>query len=187
MEMSTLGQIAQILAVVVVLCCAVQERLKSCTEHNQAVKEDAAAAAKLRMAVAAALQPFPRLQAAAGVAGSSSKGRAQQQLLQGLDAAGVAVYVDQLLEELVAAVNAAAAAAGCPAGANGSGASEVEPDSDGSTSEDLEDDEAAGAGGWVVGWVGGTPQLFPAGLLLLTSPCSDRPEMLGVMLSCHRI
>eukprot|EP00775_Hariotina_reticulata_P004051 gene4051-4298_t len=124
---------------------ALAERLKSCTEHNQVVKGNVAAAAKLRMAVAAALQSHPRLQAAAGVSGGSGKVAAQQQLLQGLDAAGVGVYVDQLLGELVAAVNAAAGPRE-RAGRNGAAAAGGEGDG-GSDSDDLQaDHEASGTG-----------------------------------------
>ncbi|KAF8062006.1 pol5 [Scenedesmus sp. PABB004] len=78
------------------------ERINSCAEHSLVVRDDPALAAKLRLALAAALQAA-NLQP--GGAGAGAKARsAGAALLAGLDGAGAAAYVDQLLGEFVAAV-----------------------------------------------------------------------------------
>lgn len=109
-------------------CCSclvaatLQDRITSCAEHSLVAKSDPALAAKLRLAIAAQL-PAANLQQAAAASGTKAKG--QSGLLQGLDAAGVAAYIDQLLEEFVAAVRQAGPTA------NGAAAEGEDSDDDG--------------------------------------------------------
>uniref|UniRef100_A0A383W0H0 Myb-binding protein 1A n=1 Tax=Tetradesmus obliquus TaxID=3088 RepID=A0A383W0H0_TETOB len=105
------------------------DRIRSCAEHSLIAKSNPALAAKLRLALAAQLQSANLQQAAAAAGGSKAKG--QQGLLQGLDAPGVAAYVDQLLQEIVAAL------AQHKAAANGSAAA--------AAAESLEDEDMAEA------------------------------------------
>ncbi|WIA18061.1 hypothetical protein OEZ85_009542 [Tetradesmus obliquus] len=109
------------------------DRIRSCAEHSLMAKSDPALAAKLRLALAAQLQSANLQQAAAAAGGSKAKG--QQGLLQGLDAPGVAAYVDQLLQEFVAAL------AQNKAAANGSAAAAAAA-ADSSEDEDMADAEA---------------------------------------------
>jgi hypothetical protein len=75
-----------------------QDRLSTAADHNLVVQDDPAAAARLRLALAAALQ-------SANLAAPSSKVAKAAKLgpLQGLDAAGVAEYVGQTLQGLLQA------------------------------------------------------------------------------------
>jgi hypothetical protein len=107
-----------------------QDRISSCAEHSLIAKSDPALAAKLRLAIAAQLQSANLQQAASAAGGSKLKG--QQGLLQGLDAAGVAAYVDQLLQEFVAAVGQQKGAV------NGNGAAAAAAD-ESSEDEDMPD------------------------------------------------
>lgn len=109
-------------------------------------RRDAAAAARLRLALAAALQESGLVAAAGGGAGRA--GRAALAPLQGLDAAGVAAYVEQLAAELAAALGEQAAGHGDHrvtanggSGANGS----VDADDGDDDDENNDNDDDAGA------------------------------------------
>lgn len=116
-----------------------QDRLSTAADHSHVVQDDPAAAARLRLALAAALQ-------SANLAAPSSKTAKAAKLgpLQGLDAAGVSDYVNQVLQEVVQEVGQDAQGAqhgkSSPAAANGTAGSHSEEDSD-------EEQEAA-AGMW---------------------------------------
>lgn len=99
-----------------------QDRLSTAADHNLVVQDDPAAAARLRLALAAALQ-------SANLAAPSSKAAKAAKLgpLQGLDAAGVADYVGQTLTDLV---QAAQGLQGKPE-ANGAAGSDEEGSEDG--------------------------------------------------------
>lgn len=109
-----------------------QDRLNTAADHNHIVQDDPAAAARLRLALAAALQSA-NLAAPSGKAAKAAK----QGPLQGLDAAGVSDYVDQMLQGFVQAASgrgqAAAAANGTAHGGSGS-------------DDDSEDEEGGAAG-----------------------------------------
>jgi hypothetical protein len=98
---------------------AKQDRLSTAAEHNQVVQDDPAAAARLRLALAAALQS-----ANLAAPGSKAAKAAKQGPLQGLDAAGVRDYVSQALQDLVQA------AQGAQSSAQANGAQHSEEDSE---------------------------------------------------------
>jgi len=112
-----------------------QDRLSTAADHSHVVQDDPAAAARLRLALAAALQ-------SANLAAPSSKTAKAAKLgpLQGLDAAGVSDYINHVLQEVVQAAQGAQHGKAGPAAANGTVGSHSKDDSD-------EEQEAA-AGTW---------------------------------------
>jgi hypothetical protein len=115
-----------------VACCNIQERLSKAAEHSQVVQDDPAAAARLRLALSAALQ-------SANLVAPSSKAAkaAKSGPLQGLDAAGVAAYVDQTLQAFVAAAQGGGQRAASNGAANGvHSGSEDDQDKDADAADD---------------------------------------------------
>lgn len=103
-----------------------QDRLSTAADHNLVVQDDPAAAGRLRLALAAALQ-------SANLAAPSSKVAKAAKLgpLQGLDAAGVAEYVGQTLQGLVQAAQGVHS----KGAANGAAGSDDESDEGGDVAE----------------------------------------------------
>lgn len=101
-----------------------QDRLSTAADHNEVVKGDAVAAARLRLALAAALQSANL----AAPSGTKAAKAAKLGPLQGLDAAGVAAYVEQMLQELVKAAQAGGSAANGAVGGSSDDEGEGEED-----------------------------------------------------------